>query len=68
MTGVQTCALPIFNSGLFWGRNAFLRHPGRITLQVLPPIPPGLNREAFMSRLQIEIETATRKLERQAGG
>ncbi|HMA48328.1 MAG TPA: lysophospholipid acyltransferase family protein [Magnetospirillaceae bacterium] len=56
------------NSGLFWGRNAFLRHPGRITLQVLPPIPPGLGREAFMSRLQTEIETATRALELQAGG
>jgi len=55
------------NSGVFWARNAFLRHPGRITLQVLPPIPPGLGREAFMTRLQGEIETATRALERDAG-
>ena len=54
------------NSGLFWGRNAFLRHPGKITLQILPPIPPGLGREAFMSRLQAEIETATRILEQAA--
>lgn len=56
------------NSGMFWSRNAFLRHPGRIALQVLPPIPPGLEREAFMLRLQDQIETATRKLEREAGG
>jgi len=55
------------NSGMFWPRNAFLRHPGRITLQVMPPIPPGLPREAFMTRLQDEIETATRALEREAG-
>lgn len=54
------------NSGIFWPRNAFLRHPGRITLQVLPPIPPGLDRETFMARLQDDIETATRTLERQA--
>jgi 1-acyl-sn-glycerol-3-phosphate acyltransferase len=56
------------NSGLFWSRNAFIRHAGRITLQVLPPIPPGLQREAFMQRLQGEIESATRELEREAGG
>jgi 1-acyl-sn-glycerol-3-phosphate acyltransferase len=54
------------NSGLFWGRNAFLRHPGKITLKILPPIPPGLDREAFMSRLQNDIETATRALEQAA--
>ena len=56
------------NSGLFWPRNAFLRHPGRITLQVLPAIPPGLPREDFMHRLQDTIETHTRALESEAGG
>ena len=56
------------NSGLFWGRNAFLRHSGRITLQILPPISPGLDREAFMTRLQHDIETTTRDLERRATG
>ena len=56
------------NSGLFWPRNAFLRHPGRITLQILPRIPPGLDRDTFMTRLQDEIETTTRALEREAGG
>jgi 1-acyl-sn-glycerol-3-phosphate acyltransferase len=56
------------NSGLFWGRNAFLRHPGKITLQILPSIPPGLAREAFMARLQHDIETTTLELERRATG
>ena len=56
------------NSGLFWPRNAFLRHPGRIALQVLPAIPPGLDRETFMHRLQDTIESATRALEHEAGG
>jgi len=56
------------NSGQFWSRNAFIRHPGTITLHVLPPIPPGLAREAFMARLQGDIETATRALERKAIG
>ena len=56
------------NSGLFWSRNAFLRHPGRITLQLLPPIAPGLPREAFMHRLQDAIESNTRALETEASG
>jgi 1-acyl-sn-glycerol-3-phosphate acyltransferase len=56
------------NSGLFWPRDAFLRRPGRITLQVLPPIQPGLDRESFMRRLQEDIESTTRALEQEAGG
>jgi 1-acyl-sn-glycerol-3-phosphate acyltransferase len=68
----EALAVPVvpiaLNSGLFWSRNAFVRHPGTITLHVLPPIPPGLDRESFMARLQDEIETATRDLERKAIG
>jgi 1-acyl-sn-glycerol-3-phosphate acyltransferase len=68
----EALAVPVvpiaLNSGLFWSRNAFVRHSGTITLHVLPPIPPGLDRETFMARLQEEIETATRALERKAGG
>jgi len=50
------------NSGLFWGRRAFTRRPGTITLRILPPIPPGLDRREFMTRLEDTIETATAKL------
>jgi 1-acyl-sn-glycerol-3-phosphate acyltransferase len=56
------------NSGLFWPRNAFLRRPGRITMQILPPIAPGLERDALMQRLESEIEGATRALEDEARG
>ena len=34
------------NSGLFWGRRSFLKRPGRITLEFLEPIPPGLPRRS----------------------
>ena len=38
--------LPVaLNSGLFWPRRKFLRYPGTIVLEVLDPIPPGLDRE-----------------------
>jgi 1-acyl-sn-glycerol-3-phosphate acyltransferase len=54
------------NSGLFWGRNALLRRPGVVTLEFLPPIPPGLDRKTFVKELKQRIETATRALEREA--
>jgi len=50
------------NSGLFWGRRKWIKRPGTITLEVLPPIAPGLRREAFMETLQDRIETATDRL------
>lgn len=68
----QALSIPVvpvaLNSGLFWSRNAFLRRPGRIILQVLPAIESGMPREAFMLRLQNEIEQATRALEAEAAG
>lgn len=51
------------NSGLFWGRRSFLKHPGVITVEYLEPIPPGLDRKEFLRRLEHRIETATRRLE-----
>lgn len=50
------------NSGLFWGRRKFVKRPGLIEVEVLPAIPPGLDRATFMATLQERIETATRRL------
>ena len=38
-------------AGLYWPRRKFMRYPGTIKARFLPPIPPGLEREAFMQRL-----------------
>jgi 1-acyl-sn-glycerol-3-phosphate acyltransferase len=55
--------LPIaLNSGLFWPRRKFIRYPGTIVLEVLDPIPPGFDREAFAARVQRNIEAATARL------
>ena len=52
----QELNLPIvpmaLNSGLFWPKNGFLKKPGTITVEFLPPILPGLPREAMMERLK----------------
>ena len=50
------------NSGMFWGRRAFLKRPGTIVVEVLEPIEPGMDRKAFMVELERRIETATTRL------
>jgi 1-acyl-sn-glycerol-3-phosphate acyltransferase len=50
------------DSGRCWGRRAFHKHPGTITVAVLPPIPPGLDRRVMLERLEAAIETETDRL------
>lgn len=51
------------NSGLYWGRRAFRKYPGRITVEFLPAIAPGLAKRDFMACLESAIEQATARLE-----
>jgi 1-acyl-sn-glycerol-3-phosphate acyltransferase len=50
------------NSGLFWGRREFSKRPGRITVEILPPIPPGRDRRQVVAELEGAIEAATARL------
>ncbi len=50
------------NSGLFWGKKAWVKKPGRISIEYLPAIPPGLDRKAFMAELERRLEPAAKKL------
>jgi len=50
------------NSGLYWGRRSFLKRPGRIVLELLPPVAPGMPRKAFEAELERRIEEAARRL------
>ena len=62
-TQLDVPVVPVaLNSGLFWGRRAFLKRPGRIVLEFLPPIAPGLPRKVFMRELESRIETASERL------
>lgn len=56
------------NSGLFWARRSWLRRPGRIVVEFLPAIEPGLNRRQFMSELEHRIERATSMLVAESQG
>ncbi len=50
------------NSGIYWGRRHFLKRPGRIVVEILPSIPPGLERRAVLAELESRIEAATARL------
>ena len=50
------------NSGLFWGKKAWVKKPGQIAIEYLPPIQPGLDRRAFMAELEARLEPAAKKL------
>jgi 1-acyl-sn-glycerol-3-phosphate acyltransferase len=54
------------NSGMFWARRAFIKRPGRIALEFLEPIAPGLDRKRFMAELETRIETASERLRKEA--
>ena len=56
------CVPIALNSGLFWPRRSILRQPGTVLVEVLDPIPPGLDKDTFFKRLQSDIETATVRL------
>jgi len=56
------CVPVALNTGLFWPRRSFLRRPGRIVIEFLEPILPGLTKEAFMQLLETRIEAATDRL------
>lgn len=50
------------NAGVFWPRRTFLRYPGTIVMEILPPIEPGLSDDVFKETLIERIETASDKL------
>jgi 1-acyl-sn-glycerol-3-phosphate acyltransferase len=55
------------NSGMFWGKNAFIKRRGKIIISFLEPIKAkSLRRDQVIDELQSRIESATRALEVEA--
>lgn len=50
------------DSGLCWGRRAFRKMPGVISIAILPPLPAVLARKPLMETLEAQIETETARL------
>jgi 1-acyl-sn-glycerol-3-phosphate acyltransferase len=47
---------------LFWGRRSFAKKPGKIIIEFLPPLAPGMDRKTFMAELESRVEEASNRL------
>jgi 1-acyl-sn-glycerol-3-phosphate acyltransferase len=56
------------NLGLFWSQEDFRKTPGLATIEFLDPIPTGLGKEEFLSRLEAAVEDRTAELIAEASG
>lgn len=67
--GLNLPLVPVaLNSGLYWGRNAYTKRRGTITIEILPPIKPGFDEAVVNDMLAAQIEYATDRLVQAAGG
>ncbi|HPD82793.1 MAG TPA: lysophospholipid acyltransferase family protein [Alphaproteobacteria bacterium] len=56
-THAQLKIVPMaLNSGLFWGRNSYLKKPGTVVFEFLSPIEPGLPDKKVMRALEDRLE------------
>ncbi|HYF06702.1 MAG TPA: lysophospholipid acyltransferase family protein [Acetobacteraceae bacterium] len=63
LAGLGAPVVPVAtDSGLCWGRRAFIKRPGTIHLSILPPLPPGLSRSSLLGTLEAAIEEESARL------
>jgi 1-acyl-sn-glycerol-3-phosphate acyltransferase len=56
------------NLALYWSQEAWTKTPGTAVLEFLEPIPPGLDKDTFMARLEAAVEGRTAELIAEARG
>lgn len=69
-THTGTPVVPVaHNAGEFWGRNAFLKFPGTITVSIGEPIDPkGMRAGELNAKVEAWIETEVRRISQQDSG
>ena len=50
------------NTGLFWQKNSFLRHKGKVIIEFMEPMPLIEDKKEFMAELQNRIEKKCQEL------
>jgi len=64
-TGMPIVPLAL-NSGMFWPRQSWIKKPGKVVFEFLPPIMPGGNASDVLAMLEAQIETASAALQDEA--
>ena len=52
-----SCVPIALNSGNIWPKRGIIKYPGKITISLLEPIKPGLNKSTFIQNLEDKIYT-----------
>lgn len=63
----QPCVPVAANVGLFWPKRGIYRKQGTAVVEFLEPIAPGLPRDEFLKLLETRIESASNRLNEEAG-
>lgn len=67
----EATQLPIIplamNTGAFWPRHSWIKQPGTVVFEFLPPIAPGQDTASLMAALEEQLESASNKLMIEAG-
>ncbi|NNK77546.1 MAG: 1-acyl-sn-glycerol-3-phosphate acyltransferase [Litoreibacter sp.] len=63
----QPCIPVATNVGVFWPKRGVYRKPGLAVIEFLEPIPPDLDKTAFLKKLESEIEEHSNRLMAEAG-
>jgi len=50
------------NSGKFWPKRSYIKHPGIVTFKIMPAIPAGLPPKEALERMRDTIEIESQKL------
>ena len=57
-----SCVPIALNSGSVWPKKGIIKYPGKITVSILEPIKPGLNRDDFIKTLETKIYDEIKKI------
>ena len=58
----RPCTPVATSLGLAWDRQSFFKHSRRVVVEFLDPIEPGLEKDAFMTKLEAVVEDRTNAL------
>lgn len=58
----QPCVPVATNVGIFWPRKGIIRRPGHAVVEFLPPMPDGMDRDAFLAALEDTVEARSNAL------
>ena len=58
----QPCVPVATNVGIFWPRKGIIRRPGHAVVEFLPPMPDGMDRDAFLAALENTVEARSNAL------